>query len=219
MLQILDPLESDFVNTNHTHPEFSDKVEVWLYPGCDAARIFKHPKNMSEPLKLFKVCSLKRPFDDMLRTVYGYGWQSPGYINTFHFMLKNTNFARLHTLAEQNGARVYYIKSEEFLENYQKRYDAPYPEGVTNVDKEYNEYTVNRLRHLYYFHRHEMLRASVTFVEGIGKKLGAGQSITDKQRLYIKSLFDEYHNQEQHALTGAYQTLNRGTINELKLPF
>ena len=211
MLQKNEILHSDYLLPDHTHKLDKDRIEVWIYPGCDSLRIFKRPRRLNEDLLDLTMNSVLRPYDLMLNTMYGYGYRSPGLISTLHARHKNINHQRLVSFAAKWDTHVYYLTTTEFLQEYQNVYDAQYPDGVLQVLSEHDDYTADRLRHLWYFHGDEMIWSVKSFVEGIGKKLQARHTITDKQREFIKSLFKQYNNQEHNALPGAYATYDKKT--------
>jgi len=212
-------LDSDYLLPNHTHRQELERIDVWIYPGCASFQILKHPERIHTELANLKMSSVVRPYDNMLQTTIGYGWESPGYIKTFHAKDRNVNYERLRTFAQNHGIDIYYLHSFEYIEKYKNIYDKEYPVQLIALYSVYDEYLTHRLRHLYYFHHHEMKPGVKQFVIGMGQKLGAGKYIEANQRKFICSILKQYRNEPHNYLPGAYLTWHRGTVNEIKMPF
>jgi len=209
---------ANFTIPNDSFQE-NNVLDVFTYPGVDHIQTFKHPQRFNAPLKGLLVISRQHPFDKIVQWPYGQAWESPGYIESFAILNRPNNKERLQNLCRLCDVTVNYMQPDEYIAKYRDVYEKPFPYGVYTCEPEYDYYTVQRLRHMVYFKRDVLSEHVKSFLEGIGKIMGAGHSITQKQREYIRSLLVEYYTSEHQHLPKAYDTLNRGTPNEFKLPF
>jgi hypothetical protein len=176
--------------------------------------IFKRPERVNLALLELKVSSIRRPFDDWLQRPYGLKWESPGYINMLECKLRNQNVTRLANFATEHNVRLHVVLPQEYVAKYKSIYEREFPDGVTLCESQYDYHTVKRMRHLLYFKLGEISQKDWEFLAGIGKKLGAGHEISDKQRSWVRDLLKEHGNNEHNILDGAYTK-----IGDYKHPF